>query len=220
MPGSILKRLLKSPGQHAKSAGWQNGKAPEGARWSRIVMEREIRRLLTEIHPENLSCLEIAGETYKDLGWKKFQRTNYPEYDVTTGPLPGGETFDCIIANQVWEHLLWPLRAARHVHQMLNPGGYFLISTPFLIRVHNYPVDCTRWTELGLKHFLAEAGFPLDPIQTGAWGNRACVVANFDKFLSTYDPKKHSLENEPNFPYHVWALAKKEDNRRAHRTAR
>ncbi|WAS91500.1 hypothetical protein [Nannocystis punicea] len=83
------------------------------------------------------------------------------------------------------------------------------MSVPFLVKVHRYPVDCTRWTELGLKHFLHECGFPLAPIRTGSWGNRACVAANFDDWV-VYDPAIHDLTDEPDFPYHVWALARRE----------
>jgi hypothetical protein len=176
-------------------------------RWSRVVMEREIKRLIAEIHPENLSACEIAGETYKNCGWKSFERTHYPQYDVCSGPLD--KSYDAIIANQVFEHLLWPYRAAKNVFQSLSAGGYFIIATPFLVRVHNYPIDCSRWTELGLKHFLAEAGFPLESTVTGSWGNRQCVIANLDSFLTGYIPEEHSLHNEPDFPYHVWARARK-----------
>ena len=91
---------------------------------------------------------------------------------------------------------------------MLRAGGYFLVSTPFLVRIHDYPVDCTRWTEIGLKYFLAECGFALDGIQTGSWGNRACVKANFGGWVR-YRRRLHNLKNEPDVPYHVWALARK-----------
>src|SRR5438552_1520606 len=93
---------------------------------------------------------------------------------------------------------------------MVRPGGHFLISTPFLVKVHNWPVDCSRWTELGLKHFLAECGFELETIKTGAWGNRKCVCAHFNSTRPlTYREGKHSLENEAEFPHHVWALARR-----------
>jgi SAM-dependent methyltransferase len=132
---------------------------------------------------------------------------DYPEYDVCDGPL-WESAFDLVIAEQVFEHLRWPYRAARNVHQMLRPGGYFLMTTPFLLRVHGSPIDCSRWTELGLRHLLAEGGFDLSRIRTESWGNRECVVANFDRW-ETYDPREHSLNNEPDFPVVVWALARK-----------
>jgi hypothetical protein len=58
---------------------------------------------------------------------------------------------------------------------MLSVGGYFLdflVTTPFLSPIDENPHDCSRWTEVGLKHLLAEAGFSIDKIVTGSWGNR------------------------------------------------
>ncbi len=174
--------------------------------WSRVVMRRESRRLVDDLEPSRLNALEISGTFWADLPFKSYESACYPEYDVCSAALP--RTFDLVIAEQVFEHLLWPYRAATHVHQMLTPGGHFLVSTPFLLRIHHEPVDCTRWTETGLRHFLAECGFPLADIQTGSWGNRACVKANFG-WWARYHRRLHSLRNEPNFPVHVWALARK-----------
>jgi hypothetical protein len=77
---------------------------------------------------------------------------------------------------------------------MLNPGGYFLVTTPFLVKIHNAPVDCSRWTETGLKYFLAECGFDLDTIQTASWGNRVCVKTNLFRWWE-YRKHFHSLHN-------------------------
>jgi hypothetical protein len=35
------------------------------------------------------------------------------------------------------------------------------------------------------------------------------VIANLDSFLTGYIPEQHSLHNEPDVPYHVWARARK-----------
>src|SRR5690349_15213896 len=67
----VLRALgLKKPAQHAPAKG-----ADAGLRWSRIVMVREMQRMVREIHPENLSALEIAGEDWKNFGFAKFRRT-------------------------------------------------------------------------------------------------------------------------------------------------
>jgi len=174
--------------------------------WARTVMYRECFRLVRELDPSQLDVLEIsASRVWKPLGFKSYAEANYPEFDVCGMTLP--ERFDLIIADQVFEHLLWPYRAGRNVHSMLRAGGHFLVTTPFLIKVHEVPVDCSRWTELGMKHFLAECGFPLDRIRTGSWGNRACVKANFRRWARRGWFK--SLANEPEFPVSVWALALK-----------
>lgn len=174
--------------------------------WTRTVMYRECFALLRELGPERLDALEIsAGDKFQALGFKSFTEANYPAFDICEGALD--RQYDLIIADQVFEHLLWPYRAARNVHAMLKPGGYFLITTPFLIRRHPIPYDCTRWTETGLQYFLAEAGFPLDSTRTFAWGNRACVKANFRRWARR--GWFGSLRNEADFPVTVWALAQK-----------
>lgn len=178
-----------------------------GQPWARIVMNRETLRWIEGLRPETLDTLEISGGDWKDRArFKSYRSVEYPEFDLTTDVLE--ERFDLIIAEQVFEHIQRPYPAAKNVYAMLKPGGYFLITTPFMLRVHAYPTDCSRWTEEGMKYFLAECGFPLEQIETASWGNRACVKANFIEWRE-YRPWLHSLKNEPNFPVSVWALARK-----------
>lgn len=175
--------------------------------WTRPVMYEQCGRLVKRLGPENLDVLEIsAGKYWQSFPFRSFTEANFPEFDICQDVLP--RQFDLIIADQVFEHLLWPYRAARNVFSMLRPGGHFLMTTPFLIRVHAIPNDCTRWTETGMKHFLAEAGFPLESIQSGSWGNRACVQANFSRWARR--GWFGSLKNEPDFPVAVWSLARRE----------
>jgi SAM-dependent methyltransferase len=179
-----------------------------GNQWARIIMNRETEHLIHSVNPETKSALEISGDSWRMRAtFKRFRSVGFPEYDVCARPLEG-EKFDIIIAEQVFEHLLWPYRAVRHVHQMLNSGGVFLLTTPFLIKIHNDPTDCSRWTEIGIKHLLAEGGFDINLIITGSWGNRACVRANWARW-QIYQAWRHSLENEPDFPVVVWAMARK-----------
>ena len=91
--------------------------------WARTVMYRECFRLVRELEPSKLEALEIsAGHIWRTLGFKSFTEANFPEFDVCSMTLP--KAFDLIIADQVFEHLLWPYRAGRNVHSMLKPGGH------------------------------------------------------------------------------------------------
>ena len=143
--------------------------------------------------------------------WKS---TEYPGFDICSEVLP--RQFDLIIADQVFEHLQWPYRAGRNVWRMLKPGGHFVISTPFLVRVHRVPIDCSRWTPLGLSYLLQECGFEDKNIQTDAWGNRSCVKGNLNRW------RKRgffgSLKNEPDYPVMVWAFARKAEGSAAEPT--
>jgi len=175
--------------------------------WVRIVEYRECFAFIRGLHPERLDALEISGGgRWRQLGFRSFVTAEYPAYDVCEAVLD--RQFDIIIADQVFEHLLWPYRAGRNVYAMLKTGGYFVIATPFLIKIHPAPVDCTRWTETGMKYFLAECGSDLDKIQTGSWGNRACVKANLGPHWAKRGPFG-SLKNETLFPVTVWAFAQK-----------
>jgi SAM-dependent methyltransferase len=179
--------------------------------WLRTVMYRECAKLLAALDPSQLDVLEISPgdrEFGSQFAFKSVSRADYPSFDICRDRLEENR-FDLIIADQVFEHLLWPYRAARNVHAMLKPGGHCLITTPFLLRVHNAPVDCSRWTELGIRYLLAECGFPLENITTGSWGNRECVRANFNRWVA--QTPLASLHNEPDFPVVVWALARKQE---------
>jgi SAM-dependent methyltransferase len=174
--------------------------------WSRVIMNDATKQLVRALPVETLETVEISGNAWSDFGFKSYDSVHFPAFDLCKDVLP--KQYDLVIAEQVLEHVFWPYRAVKNVYDSLRPGGYFLVSTPFLVRVHNDPVDCSRWTELGLKHLLAEGGFPLEYIETGSWGNRACVVDNLASWVE-YRPGEHSLVNEPELPYHVWARAKK-----------
>jgi len=173
--------------------------------WCRVVMDRETSRLVSLLDPTRLSVLEISGAAWRDkFPFKRYRSVGYPEYDVCSSRLD--ESFDLVIAEQVWEHIAWPVQATANVFAMLRPGGSFLVTTPFMLRVHPVPLDCSRWTEVGLRHLLMGAGFEGNRIQTGSWGNRQCVVGNFSEW-APYNRLTHSLENESEFPVVVWGLA-------------
>jgi SAM-dependent methyltransferase len=172
----------------------------------RIVYEEECQKWIRDLNPQQLDVLEIsAGASWRNLPFKSYSEMNYPEYDICSQKID--RQFDLIIADQVFEHLLWPYRAGRNVYDMVKPGGHFLIMTPFLIRVHAVPTDCSRWTEMGLHHFLAECGFDFDQIRTNSWGNRKMLKANLVNWARAGWRK--NFPNEPAYPLQVWALARK-----------
>jgi len=175
--------------------------------WCRIVMDEALEKHIQSLNYQSMNVLEISGTKWKDFGFAKYQSIDYPEYDVCKDVLENA-AFDIIIIEQVLEHVLWPYRAVKHLYEMVKKDGVLVVSTPFLLKVHNYPTDCSRWTETGMKHLLAEGGFDLNNIETGSWGNQKCVIANFKEWVY-YNGDGHSLKNENEFPIVVWAFAKK-----------
>ena len=114
-------------------------------------MNTKLDKILAEIS---------AGEFWKEnFEYNSYTSWDYPKHDICDDQ-ELKKKFDFIIADNVWEHLKYPYKATKNVYNLLNKNGYFLIIVPFLIRVHNVPIDCSRWTEDGLKFFLHDCGFP------------------------------------------------------------
>jgi SAM-dependent methyltransferase len=178
--------------------------------WMRIIMYRSCFELVRSLGPQRLDVLEISAgpQWVREFTFRSYTGTDYPGFDICSQTLL--ERFDLIIADQVFEHLKWPYRAARNVLTMLRPGGHLLITVPFLVRIHKSPTDCSRWTEEGLSYFLQECGFLESGISTDSWGNRACLKAN----LTAWRKRGlfGSLANERDFPLVVWAFAKAGDH--------
>lgn len=170
-------------------------------------MDRETDAFVESVPVQSYDALKISGDKWRAKAFKSYRSVAYPDYDVCEQPLEM-EAFDFIVAEQVMEHLLRPHQAVRNVHAMLRPGGWFVVTTPFLLKLHPMPHDSTRWSEEGMRYMLAECGFKQERIKTGAWGNRACVRSNFSQWTG-WIPWLHSLKNEFEFPVVVWAFAQK-----------
>lgn len=179
----------------------------ETSDWVRVIMYQRCFEFIRQLGPETLDVMEISGgpQWIREFEFRSYTNLDFPSFDICSETVD--KQFDLIIADQIFEHLRWPYRAGRNAFSMLKPGGHFVIVTPFLIRVHKVPIDCSRWTEDGLSYLLQECGFPAHEIRTDSWGNRACVKGNFSNW------KKggffRSLTNEPDFPVMVWAFARK-----------
>lgn len=180
-----------------------------GVQWCRVVMNREIEKFVRSLDCHNADALEVSGTgSQGTYDFRTYESTQYPEYDVCAGPLRE-DAFDLVIAEQVLEHVVRPDLAVMSVYKMLRPGGTFVVSTPFLLKIHGHPFDLYRWTEHGMRQLLETAGF--DVMGTGSWGNRECLLADLADGLTwtIYDPDAHSLRNESQFPIVVWAFARK-----------
>lgn len=167
-------------------------------------MQREWSTFLKDF--SNSSILEISpGERtiWQQFG-RSYRSTQYPAFDICAETTP--QRYDIIIADNVFEHLADPYAAAGNVFSMLNPGGWFVIATPFLVRLHGCPSDFTRWTPEGMRRFLTQCGF--NESRVDSWGNRACIKANYVNW-APYGWGK-PLHNEPEFPMMVWAFARKD----------
>lgn len=175
--------------------------------WQRVAMNRAVDRHIASLEPATRTAAEISGETHAHRPWKSYASLNYPEFDLCAD-LDTDREFDVVICEQVLEHVEDPCAAAANLRGLCAPGGTVIVSTPFLVKVHELPEyamhDYWRFTPRGLRTLLERAGLEVEAVR--GWGNRACVLGNLGRW-SAYR-RWHSLRNEPDVPVQVWAFAR------------
>ena len=96
---------------------------------------------------------------------------NHPDltWDGVTIPLPAAAV-ESALATEVLEHCPDPLLVLREVHRVLKPGGFLLLTVPFLWPLHDVPYDEFRYTPFSMERLLRDAGFADVRIQaSGGW---------------------------------------------------
>jgi SAM-dependent methyltransferase len=69
------------------------------------------------------------------------------------------DSFDLVVCTQVLEHVPEPLAVLQELARVLVSGGRLALTVPLLWELHEAPHDYYRYTEPGVRHLLAKAGF-------------------------------------------------------------
>lgn len=93
--------------------------------------------------------------------------------DATSLPLKD-ESFDCVAAFEVMEHVEKPVNLIEEAYRVLAPGGVLLLSVPFAFHQHADPSDYWRPTKYTLEN--ATAGFSSAKVYNQ--GNRLHVISD------------------------------------------
>lgn len=184
---------------------------PEAAsgrdQWQRVRLNQAVQRHIESLDPSSRTAAEISGDAQSGHPWKSFTSLDYPEFDLCA-PLRDRGRFDVVICEQVIEHVVDPCAAAANLRGLCTPGGHVIVSTPFMIRIHELPMfgmrDYWRFTPRGLQTLLERAGLVVDEV--GSWGNRSCIAGNLDRWPAYR--RWLSLRDEPALPVQVWAFAR------------
>ena len=86
----------------------------------------------------------------------------YPEVDIvcdltTINPFQPS-SFDVILLMNVLEHVYSPKDMLASLEPILKPGGKIMIAIPFLLKIHQAPLDFQRLTHFSLQRMAQEVG--------------------------------------------------------------
>ena len=162
---------------------------------------------LASLGPGGLRAAEISGDAHAGRGWREYASLMYPEFDICAPARPSRAASTSSSASRFSSTSRTRGPRPRTSGELCAPGGHVVVSTPFLIRIHELPAfdmrDYWRFTPRGLRTLLEGAGLEVE--RGSSWGNRDCVVGNFDRWPAYR--WWHSLRNEPDLPVQVWAFA-------------
>jgi len=85
-------------------------------------------------------------------------------YDGKTIPF-GDNFFDSVFSSEVFEHIFNVDEIIPELHRVMKPGGYLLITLPFVWAEHEIPYDFARYTSFGIEHLLQKWGFEVIKIE-------------------------------------------------------
>jgi SAM-dependent methyltransferase len=66
------------------------------------------------------------------------------------------KTFDVVVAIEVLEHVLDPKKAISECHYILKENGVLILSTPWIIPIHDRPFDYYRFTPQALQEMCKD----------------------------------------------------------------
>jgi SAM-dependent methyltransferase len=93
----------------------------------------------------------------------------YPEVDIVcdltqVNPFRP-QSFDAILLMNVMEHVYDTRALLGSLGEMLKPGGVILVAIPFLVKIHQAPIDFVRYTHYALQRLAQSTGLQVDLLE-------------------------------------------------------
>lgn len=132
------------------------------------ISKQNFDYLSTHFSGDKKYSVLILGGSIEGQGIQKFLRLrnlHIVESDVSFGPrtqvildahhIPFiNESFDCVIAQAVLEHVVDPTRCVAEIYRVLKPGGMVYSEIPFMQQVHGGAYDFTRYSMSGHRRLF------------------------------------------------------------------
>jgi len=122
--------------------------------------------------PEGADVLDVGGgrgdfkPIFARQSYLGLDIYPYPETDLAVDlikecPFKDG-SFDLIVLANVIEHVYDYRALMARAAKLLKPGGALLVTVPFMLKVHQEPVDFHRYTRYALTQLAAELGLVVE----------------------------------------------------------
>lgn len=79
--------------------------------------------------------------------------------DIHSLPAQWTGRFSGVLCSEVLEHVARPWLALPKLREIMQPGGWIVVTTLTSFPIHGFPDDYYRYTPSGLKLLLEDAGF-------------------------------------------------------------
>ena len=126
--------------------------------WQRIVLNETVNRYLVSLDPSTRTAAEIAATPTPDKPWKSYCTLDYPKFDLSSAPSRRPPLRRRDLRAGARARSRDPCTAARNLRELCVPGGHVIVSTPFLVKIHELPAlaldDYWRFTPRGLRTLL------------------------------------------------------------------
>jgi len=114
-------------------------------------------------------------------------------------------SFDTIVSTQLLEHVEKPWVVVSEMRRILKPGGFCIITAPFLVPYHADPYDFFRYTREGLVKLFENEGFKIE--LSGSYGKTPLVLAEMIHF-SLFSPYHHQSKKRKKWEGRIMRLIK------------
>ncbi len=141
----------------------------------------------------------------------RFTATSYPPVDITDLSAFGDAQFDCVVTDQVLEHVRQPWRALAEQRRVLVPGG-IAINTSCSFNPTHDACDYYRFMPDGFRALHED--FVGTVLLNGFWGNRQAIRDFVDSGKKSFDVRTDeaalalATHAETEWPWVVWCVAR------------
>jgi SAM-dependent methyltransferase len=135
---------------------------------------RFLQEQIDRLDPQALILDVGAGrgdfsEVFKNRPAVSLDVYPYPEVDVVcdlTQANPFRESsFDAIVLMNVMEHVYDTHSLLASIGRMLKPGGVLVVAIPFMVKIHQAPVDFVRYTHFALERLGRDHGLSVERLE-------------------------------------------------------